>query len=270
MAGITLLLLCLSVLFRAEAEDNDTNCLISVKAALEAGEASQKLSNWNQASVTKPCSDPSSNSLEGVTCSNSRVISITLSSSNLAGNISPDIADCSDLQTLDLSSNSISGPIPDSIGNLTNLVTLNLSSNSLSGTIPVGLSACQYLNVLDLHKNKLLGSIPGELGLLTRLKTLDLSYNKLTGQIPSSLSITATGAPRFNTSSFEGNKDLHGYPLVEHSNHGLSVLAIVGIGLGSGLLSLLVSSFAVCIWLRVSQQGYAAQEGKISQLVSDT
>lgn len=76
--------------------------------------------------------------------------------------------------------------------------------------------------------------------------------------------------PRFNASSYAGNKDLYGYPLAPMKNKGLSVLAIVGIGLGSGLLSLVLSFSVVCIWLRVTEHKTAAdQEGKISQLMPD-
>lgn len=51
--------------------------------------------------------------------------------------------------------------------------------------------------------------------------------------------------------------------------HGLSVMAIVGIGLGSGLLSLVLSFTAVCIWLRVSEHKTGSEEGKNSHLMPD-
>ncbi|KAL4561826.1 hypothetical protein LXL04_034002 [Taraxacum kok-saghyz] len=51
-----------------------------------------------------------------------------------------------------------------------------------------------------------------------------------------------------NASSYLGNKDLHGYLLGPMKSKGLSLVAIVGIGLGSGLLSFTV----VCVWLRVT------------------
>ncbi|KAL8229605.1 hypothetical protein R6Q57_014505 [Mikania cordata] len=58
--------------------------------------------------------------------------------------------------------------------------------------------------------------------------------------------------PQFNASSYSGNKDLYGYPLGPMKSKGLSVVAIVGIGLGSGLLSSMLSFTVVCIWLRVT------------------
>lgn len=75
--------------------------------------------------------------------------------------------------------------------------------------------------------------------------------------------------PRFNASSYLGNKDLYGYPLPPMKSKGLSVMAIVGIGLGSGLASLVLSFTAVCIWLKVTEQKMVAEEGKISQLMPD-
>lgn len=76
--------------------------------------------------------------------------------------------------------------------------------------------------------------------------------------------------PRFNATSFEGNKDLYGYPLEEYRNKGLSIMAIVLIGLGSGLISLIVSFAVVCVWLRVSEKKMVvAEEGKITHLMPD-
>lgn len=66
-----------------------------------------------------------------------------------------------------------------------------------------------------------------------------------------------------------GNPRLYGFPLPYPKSRTLSILAIVGIGLGSGFLSLIVSFTAVCVWLRVTEQRLAAEEGKISQLVPE-
>lgn len=92
----------------------------------------------------------------------------------------------------------------------------------------------------------------------------DVANNKLSGPIPASLGNRTGNLPRFNVSSYYGNKDLYGYPLPPMKSKGLSVVAIVGIGLGSGLLSLALSFTAVCVWLRATEQKTAAeQEGKI-------
>lgn len=96
-----------------------------------------------------------------------------------------------------------------------------------------------------------------------------MSNNRLSGPIPASLGNRSGNLPRFNATSYEGNKDLYGYPLPPLKNKGLSVMAIVGIGLGSGFLSLVLSFTAVCIWLRVAEEKMAAEEGKITQLMPE-
>ncbi|KAI5084844.1 hypothetical protein GOP47_0001015 [Adiantum capillus-veneris] len=149
----------------------------------------------------------------GVGCNNNRVYSITLNASNLAGTISPSLANCTLLETLDISLNHLEGPIPPNIGNLSYLVSMNLSKNHPDGNIPVELSMCVYLNAIDLHANQFSGPIPGQIGLLQRLKFFDVSNNKLFGAISPTLSNTSTGGPRFKMSSFKGNSDLYGYPL---------------------------------------------------------
>ncbi|GKV16398.1 hypothetical protein SLEP1_g27046 [Rubroshorea leprosula] len=47
--------------------------------------------------------------------------------------------------------------------------------------------------------------------------------------------------PKFNASSFEGNKDLYGYLLPLMKPKGLSVLSITLIELGSGFAKLVLS-----------------------------
>ncbi|KAI5081030.1 hypothetical protein GOP47_0004213 [Adiantum capillus-veneris] len=116
MSSMALLLPCfIFVVAAAVAGDDDANCLMGLKASFEEGGANEKLNDWKPAALASPCSNPSTSFLPGITCSSSRVISILLNSFNLAGTLSPSIANCSDLQTLDLSSNSITGPIPSSI-----------------------------------------------------------------------------------------------------------------------------------------------------------
>ncbi|WOL03073.1 putative inactive leucine-rich repeat receptor-like protein kinase [Canna indica] len=268
-----LLLLKLVLLLPAPAlaESNDEVCLSNIRRALK--DPSNSLWNWTHVNFAAPCNGFTSY-LQGVTCNNGRVYKLSLAGLALAGGISPFVANCTNLQTLDLSSNQLDGPIPLELSALLNLAVLNLSSNQLTGPIPPQLVLCAYLNVIDLHSNLLSGSIPDQLGLLVRLSTFDVSYNQLDGLIPVLLanrSGLAAGLPRFNASSFVGNRDLYGYPLPPMGGRGLSVLAIVGIGLGSGLLSLVLSFTAVCIWLRVTEQPATmpGDEGKISNLMPD-
>ncbi|RVX23206.1 Inactive LRR receptor-like serine/threonine-protein kinase BIR2 [Vitis vinifera] len=198
-----------------------------------------------------------------------RIYKLSLTNLSLRGSISPYLSNCTNLQSLDLSSNSLTGPIPSDLQSLVNLAVLNLSSNHLDGEIPPQLAFCAYLNVIDLHDNSLSGPIPQQFGLLVRLSAFDVSNNRLSGPIPPNLGNRSGNFPRFNASSFEGNKDLYGYPLAPLKSRGLSILAIVGIGLGSGFVSLVLSFTAVCIWLRVTEEKMASEEGKISQLMPD-
>ncbi|XP_059293475.1 receptor-like protein 44 [Lycium ferocissimum] len=261
------LVLLLVILFPFCTPDpNDEMCLTHLSQSLQ--DPLKNLQNWTKSSFSKPC-DGFTSYLQGATCNNGRIYKLSLSNLSLKGTISPYLSNCTNLQALDLSSNSISGPIPIELQFLVNLAVLNLSANQLSGPIPEQLAICAYLNVIDLHDNQLNGLIPQQLGLLVRLSVFDVSNNRLSGPIPGSLGNRSGNLPRFNASSFYGNKDLYGYPLPPKKSNGLSILAIVGIGLGSGLMSLVLSFTAVCIWLRVTEEKLDTEEGKISQLMPD-
>ncbi|KAL6638932.1 hypothetical protein ACP70R_023568 [Stipagrostis hirtigluma subsp. patula] len=254
------------------ADPDDERCLSSLHRSLS--DPSGGLRNWTSSSFAAPCVGFISN-LQGVTCNNGRVYKLALPGLSLAGALPPELSNCTNLQSLDLSANALSGPIPAALSALLNLAVLNLSANALSGAIPRDLAACAYLNVIDLHANRLSGPIPDELGLLVRLSTFDVSDNRLSGPIPALLANRTTGAAagaaRFNASSFAGNRDLYGYPLPPMRPRGLSVLAIVGIGLGSGLLSLVLSFSAVCLWLRATDRTATmpGDDAKISHLMPD-
>uniref|UniRef100_A0A0E0LYL0 Leucine-rich repeat-containing N-terminal plant-type domain-containing protein n=1 Tax=Oryza punctata TaxID=4537 RepID=A0A0E0LYL0_ORYPU len=268
-AAVVLLLLAVSPA-PSGADPDDKRCLSSLQQSLSG------LRNWSKAAFSAPCEGFISR-LQGVTCNNGRVYKLSLPGLSLAGAIPPDLSNCTNLQSLDLSSNALSGAIPPELSGLLNLAVLNLSANRLSGAIPRDLASCAYLNVIDLHANQLTGTIPDELGLLVRLSTFDVSYNRLSGPIPVLLAnrsgpgAAARTTGRFNATSFVGNKDLYGYPLPPMRGHALSVLAIVGIGLGSGLLSLVLSFSAVCLWLRATDRTATmpGEEGKISHLMPD-
>ncbi|KAL6220269.1 hypothetical protein ACLB2K_008025 [Fragaria x ananassa] len=260
-------LLVVTLLFRpSQSDPSDEACLTHLSQSLQ--DPNHSLQNWTKSTFANPCSGFTSY-LQGATCNNGRIYKLSLTNLSLRGSITPFLANCTNLQSLDLSSNFIAGPIPPELQSLVNLAVLNLSSNRLSGPIPPQLTLCAYLNVIDLHQNLLTGTIPQQLGLLVRLSAFDVSNNKLSGPIPSSLGNRSGSLPRFNATSFAGNKDLYGYPLPPMKAKGLSVLAIVGIGLGSGLASLVLSFTGVCIWLKITERKMALEEGKITQLMPD-
>ncbi|KAG4175859.1 hypothetical protein ERO13_A11G211900v2 [Gossypium hirsutum] len=263
---IILFLLTSAALPLASPDPNDEACLTHVSQTLK--DPLKNLQNWTKPNFANPCNGFTSY-LPGATCNNGRIYKLSLTNLSLQGSISPFLSNCTNLQSLDLSSNSISGPIPQELQYLLNLAVLNLSSNQLEGVIPPQITLCAYLNVIDLHDNLLTGQIPQQLGFLSRLSAFDVSYNKLSGPIPASLGNRSGNQPSFNVTSFEGNKDLYGYPLPPMKSKGLSVLAIVGIGLGSGLASLVLSFTGVCIWLKIRDEKMAAEEGKMSHPMPD-
>ncbi|CAN1191360.1 Receptor-like protein 44 [Linum perenne] len=264
---LLIILISTSLPRNTNSHPSDEACLTNLKQSLK--DPANSLQNWTNPNFANPCSGFTSY-LPGATCNNGRIYKLSLTNLALQGSISPFLSNCTNLQSLDLSSNSISGPIPTDLQYLVNLAVLNLSANSLEGEIPQQIAMCAYLNVIDLHENLLTGQIPQQLGLLVRLSAFDVSNNKLSGPIPASLGNRSGNLPRFNGSSFEGNKDLYGYPLAPMKARGLSVLAIVGIGLGSGLASLVLSFAGVCVWLKISEHKMALEEGnKISQLMPE-
>ncbi|KAB5574526.1 hypothetical protein DKX38_001720 [Salix brachista] len=157
--------------------------------------------------------DPCGGKWEGISCNNSRVISMALAGVGLIGQLSGDIPSLSELEDLDLSYNTglegslppsivnlkklrrlklvgcgFTGPIPESIGSLELLESLHLGRNRFSGTIPNELfrSDMILIHVL-LHDNHLTGSIPSTLGLVQSLEAVRFEGNSLTGPVPSNL-----------------------------------------------------------------------------------
>uniref|UniRef100_A0A2N9I9H5 Leucine-rich repeat-containing N-terminal plant-type domain-containing protein n=1 Tax=Fagus sylvatica TaxID=28930 RepID=A0A2N9I9H5_FAGSY len=113
-------------------------------------------------------------------------------------------------KAIDLSNNKFYGEIPDSLGNLKGLIVLNLSSNSFMSHIPSSFGNLTELESLDLSQNLLSGEIPQQLTSLTFLEYLNLSQNHLIGPIPQGGQLST-----FPNSSFEGNLELCGSPLLK-------------------------------------------------------
>ncbi|XP_051137819.1 probable LRR receptor-like serine/threonine-protein kinase At4g37250 [Andrographis paniculata] len=174
---ITIIILQLSSSTTSLTEDGVL--LLSFKYSSILSDPSSVLLNWDYAAAT-PCS------WTGVACnSNSIVVSLNLSSSNLIGIIPPEypLSLPPTLTTLDLSSNSFTGTLPAALFNSSSsLRSLYLSRNSFSGHIPV-VAAATALQVLDLSHNSLSGNLPPEFGGHS-LKYLNLSANNLTGPVP--------------------------------------------------------------------------------------
>ena len=109
---------------------------------------------------------------------------LDLSYMEMTGEISPEIGNLINLDSLILKENQFSGIIPSEIGSLTNLTDLDLGGNQLSGEIPPEIGLLTNLNILDLAGNQLTGTIPPEIGALENLTELELGGNLITGAIP--------------------------------------------------------------------------------------
>ncbi|KAJ0043481.1 hypothetical protein Pint_17962 [Pistacia integerrima] len=171
-----LFVLCISIQFMiiaATTNSDDAAALNSLKFS------------WENFPPSWRSSDPCDEHWEGIRCTNSRVISITLSGMRLSGTLSGDITALSELQTLDLSYNKdLGGSLPAEIGNLNKLTTLILVGCGFSGPIPHSIGSLSKLVYLSLNSNSFSGQIPPSIGSLSELYWLDLADNKLTGTIP--------------------------------------------------------------------------------------
>ncbi|KAF7129893.1 hypothetical protein RHSIM_Rhsim10G0041600 [Rhododendron simsii] len=116
----------------------------------------------------------------------SNLTSIDLSVNYLSGSIPDSFRELPNLQVLILSSNSLSGGIPQFLSSVHTLWRFAANQNSFSGAIPTGIT--NFVKNLDLSYNQLNGSIPSDLLSQPNLQTVDLSYNSLGGSIPKSIS----------------------------------------------------------------------------------
>ncbi|NEQ33180.1 MAG: TIR domain-containing protein [Leptolyngbya sp. SIO4C5] len=112
----------------------------------------------------------------------------------------PEIAQLTNLQTLNISSNRLSS-LPPEIAQLTNLQTLNISSNRLS-SLPPEIGQLTSLKELNLGRDlnfsfnssrnlNQLSNLPPEIVQLTALQTLNLSSNQLSSLPPKIAQLTA-------------------------------------------------------------------------------
>ncbi|CAN7116351.1 unnamed protein product [Brassica rapa subsp. narinosa] len=144
-------------------------------------------SNWEGA-------DPCGTSWVGITCSNNRVVSISLGNLNVEGKLSGDIAALSELQILDLSYNTgLTGPLPPNIGELKKLKNLILVGCSFTGQIPQSIGQLEQLIYLSLNLNQFSGTIPASIGRLSKLYWFDIADNQIEGTLPVSNGTSSPG-----------------------------------------------------------------------------
>ncbi|KAK1315928.1 putative leucine-rich repeat receptor-like serine/threonine-protein kinase [Acorus calamus] len=181
-----LLLLHLHLLLSASGHRHPKPSLLTDKAALLAfkskitSDPQSVLSNWTQ--------DSDACAFRGVLCNplRRRVILLSLNRTGIAGPISPNLSNLTQLRQLDLSDNSLSGPVPPALALLRRLTALDLSMNRFTGPVPTSFSTLSGLMYLNLGWNQLTGPIPESIiHNCTELRLFDLSNNALSGAIPS-------------------------------------------------------------------------------------
>ncbi|KAG0489430.1 hypothetical protein HPP92_008241 [Vanilla planifolia] len=173
--------LCTLVVALNPAVDADEAALLDFKSFITS-DPSGILSEWEPA-VRNHCE------WQGVTCNTTsgRVIRLELTGtldSPLAGILSANLGNLTELRILVLRQNSFYGEIPAAaIGRLRLLETFDLSGNNFSGRIPDDIAKLPSLSILDLARNFFDGPIP--IGLIGHapLKYVDLSFNRLSDGI---------------------------------------------------------------------------------------
>ncbi|KAG7017177.1 putative leucine-rich repeat receptor-like protein kinase [Cucurbita argyrosperma subsp. argyrosperma] len=173
-------------------------------AALEALRSDWENTPPSWGASNDPCGTP----WEGVSCTNSRVTALRLSTMGLKGKLGGDIGMLTGLKSLDLSFNAnLTGTISPRLGDLQNLSILILAGCGFSGNIPEALGNLSELSFLALNSNKFTGIIPPSLGKLSKLYWLDLAENQLTGSIPVSTSTSPGLDLLLNAKHFHFNKN---------------------------------------------------------------
>ncbi|TXG60702.1 hypothetical protein EZV62_015275 [Acer yangbiense] len=169
--------LVLSCLHSLVLSDSQGDALFALRTSLHVPK--EVLPDWNQNQVN-PCT------WSNVYCdSNNNVFSVSLSSMNFSGTLTPKLGVLKSLTTLILKGNGITGEIPEELGNLSSLTSLDLDNNRLTGEIPSSLGNLKKLQFLTLSQNNLTGVIPDSLS--PNLISLMLDSNGLRGQIPEHL-----------------------------------------------------------------------------------
>ncbi|XP_048319930.2 leucine-rich repeat receptor protein kinase HPCA1 isoform X1 [Ziziphus jujuba] len=158
----------------------------SFKSTRKAAVLRSLKENWENVPPSwKKSDDPCGTHWEGVTCNNSRVTALGLSTMSLKGKLEGDIGGLTELRSLDLSFNQdLTGSLSPRLGDLQKLNILILAGCSFSGSIPEQLGNLKELSFLALNSNNFTGRIPPSLGNLSNLYWLDLADNQLTGPLP--------------------------------------------------------------------------------------
>ncbi|GJP55419.1 hypothetical protein CLOM_g14371 [Closterium sp. NIES-68] len=131
---------------------------------------------------------------------------VDLNDNNLMGVIPDDISKLSRLTYLNLHDNIFKKPIPESLSRLSQLITLNLGMNIFLQTIPSAISSITTLQTLVLSASAFLGTIPDWLSTMPNLMSFEAQANLLEGTIPASLGrLTRLTTLNMGRNSLEGS-----------------------------------------------------------------
>ena len=136
--------------------------------------------NFSVNTSTDPCDD----GWYGLTCQNSNIVRLDLSSNELRGQLPEELGLLSGLTYLDFSNNVLMGTIPTQLAQLSNLQHLLLEHCSLNGTLPSEIGQLTALTRLWVSINQLSGNLPSEIGSSKELQIVDMSMNSFSGTLP--------------------------------------------------------------------------------------
>ncbi|CAI5996958.1 unnamed protein product, partial [Closterium sp. NIES-64] len=141
---------------------------------------------WSWTNSRSPCDAPP---FLGMVCdpASGKVVGLSLPEMGLSGQLPGEMAQMSDVTSIEVPRNYLQGDIPNTINNLGKLQVADLAGNGISGQIP-DLSPMRALRVLLLDGNQLQDAVPYTITALSNLEQLGLSSNTLAGALPSSLS----------------------------------------------------------------------------------
>ena len=159
MLGLRLALMAFLVIVVSGCGGDDVSDSIEDDAILVG--IAEARPDWATALNSEASSDPCD--WVGISCGDGTIIGIDLAENQLSGEIPTELANLTDLTSLNLSQNQLTGEIPPELGNLTNLTDLFLGANELTGEIPLELANLTSLERFMISDTQLTGETPPEL-----------------------------------------------------------------------------------------------------------
>ncbi|GKA97561.1 leucine-rich repeat-containing protein [Tanacetum coccineum] len=149
------------------------------------------------------------------------LLSISMTSCGISGQIPEWISSQKELVALDLSGNELEGRFPHWLAEMNNITSIYLSDNNLNGQIPPRLFESEWwLQFLDLSRNNFSGELPENIGNTTSINYLVVSENDFSGLIPKSISnLTGLQLLDLSRNRFSGNLPVLGARYLDLSDN---------------------------------------------------